>query len=58
MLKSGDITAVGTITNVGDHSGYGIGLNNKGQVAVGATVDNGPPTVLLLTPGSDAAPGG
>jgi hypothetical protein len=52
ILKTGDKTEVGTITNVGDLNGIGlgIGLNNKGQVAVGATVANAPPMILLLTP--------
>jgi hypothetical protein len=54
ILKTGDSTAVGTIIHVGDQGavqrGLGIGLNNKGQVAVSATVPNTPPMILLLTP--------
>jgi hypothetical protein len=49
VLNPGATTEQGRITNVGSHS-PGIGLNNKGQVAVAVEVEGGPDTIVLLTP--------
>jgi hypothetical protein len=48
IVKSGMTTDLGKITEVGD--GHGLGLNNKGQIAVNVTFNDGPPTMILLTP--------
>jgi hypothetical protein len=52
ILKSGTTTERGTVTSVGQEAGgsTGVGLNNKGQVALTVTIDGGVPTVVLLTP--------
>jgi hypothetical protein len=57
LLKSGATSELGTITRIGAryatgliNSSYGVGFNNKGQIAVPVTIDNGVETVVLLTP--------
>jgi hypothetical protein len=53
ILKSGTPTDLGTITSVGGGGGsFGVGLNNKGQVALTVRIDGGVDTMVLLTPGS------
>jgi hypothetical protein len=59
ILKSGVATDLGQITRLGQTGGFapnlqrlGIGLNRQGQVALGVTIDNGPDTIVLLTPNS------
>jgi hypothetical protein len=53
LFKSGTKTEVGTITRIalglrGESQGFQV--NSKGQVATVASFDNGPDTVVLLTP--------
>jgi hypothetical protein len=51
VLKSGMPTELGTITKIGpDPAWNGIAINSQGQVAVAVQIDNGPPTLALLTP--------
>lgn len=53
ILKSGMTTELGTITSVGlgtTGRSTGIGLNNKGQIALTLSFNNGVDTVVLLTP--------
>jgi hypothetical protein len=58
ILKSGTTTDLGTITKVGEpgsevgtsRPSLGVGLNNRGQVALPVQFDNGPHTLVLLTP--------
>jgi hypothetical protein len=53
ILKSGMTTELGTITSVGlgtTGRSTGLGLNNKGQIALAVSFDNGVDTVVLLTP--------
>jgi hypothetical protein len=51
LLKSGTPTELGTITKIGpDPAWNGIAINSQGQVAVAVQIDNGPPTLVLLTP--------
>jgi hypothetical protein len=52
ILKSGTTTDLGLITRVGTHTfaNSDVGLNNKDQVALTLTIDNGPATLVLLTP--------
>lgn len=57
ILKSGMTTDLGTITRVGfagtiatGSSSMGVGLNNKGQIALPVQIDNGPATIVLLAP--------
>jgi hypothetical protein len=66
ILKSGAVTDLGKITLIGTATrpsggliswGSGIGLNSKGQVALTVSIDGGPTTLVLLTPGA-LAPGG
>jgi hypothetical protein len=49
VLKTGATTELGKITSVGGHS-PGMGLNNKGQIAVAVQIDGGPDMIVLLTP--------
>ena len=50
-LSSGDTTDRGSITSVGQGHGksMGIGLNNKGQVALVVQIAGDPDTLVLLT---------
>jgi hypothetical protein len=48
LLKSGTATELGTITKIGLNSPPA--LNSKGQVALSVQIDNGPATIVLLTP--------
>jgi hypothetical protein len=55
ILKEGMVTELGTITHLGTPVGTGgsvggIGLNSQGQVALPVRIDNGPPTLVVLTP--------
>jgi hypothetical protein len=51
ILKSGTPSELGTITKIGpDPVWNGIAINSQGQVAVAVQIDNGPPTLVLLTP--------
>jgi hypothetical protein len=51
VLQSGTPTELGTITKIGpDPAWNGIAINSQGQVAVAVQFDNGPPTLVLLTP--------
>jgi hypothetical protein len=52
ILKSGTMTDLGKITNVGVGAGdsFGVGLNAKGQVALTVQIDGGADTIVLLTP--------
>jgi hypothetical protein len=51
VLKTGATTALGKITIDNTFStAVGISLNHKGQVALNATFDGGPPTMVVLTP--------
>src|SRR5262249_6240388 len=52
VLKSGASSSLGTITNVGQglRLSEGIGLNDKGQVALTLRIGSGVSTVALLTP--------
>jgi hypothetical protein len=63
ILKSGAVTELGKITLIGTASrpqggpivwGSGIGLNSQGQVAFNVRIDNGPTTLVLLTPATPA----
>jgi hypothetical protein len=48
VLKNGQTTELGTITSL--PGGTFINLNSRGQVAVVARIDDGPETLILLTP--------
>jgi hypothetical protein len=48
VLKSGTPTELGTITKIRRDLG-GV-VNSKGQVALVIQIDNGPDTLVLLTP--------
>jgi hypothetical protein len=53
LLKSGTKTEWGTITRLGvglQGRGQGVAVNSKGQIATVASFDDGPDTVVLLTP--------
>jgi hypothetical protein len=52
ILKSGETTNLGRITQVGTGEGEsrGIGLNSRGQVALTVHADRAPDTLALLTP--------
>jgi hypothetical protein len=52
ILKSGTVSSLGTITNVGEGAGTssGIALNSSGQVALTAQIEVKPDTLFLLTP--------
>jgi hypothetical protein len=53
LLKSGTHTELGTITRFAlqlNTASFGVALNNKGQIALPIEFDNGPSTVVLLTP--------
>jgi prepilin-type N-terminal cleavage/methylation domain-containing protein len=56
LLKSGTPTDLGTITQVGvpapadEPQGVGVAMNASGQLALTARLNNGPTTLLLLTP--------
>jgi hypothetical protein len=53
IVKSGTTTHLGRITTVGSgpgNSANGVGLNNKGQVALGVKIDVLPTAIILLTP--------
>jgi hypothetical protein len=52
IVKSGMTTPLGRITQVGQGTGSieGVGVNNRGQVALTVKVDGGPDTLVLLTP--------
>jgi hypothetical protein len=51
LLQSGTMTGLGRITSVGESRRWnGIGLNTHGQAALVVQIDNGPPTLVLLTP--------
>jgi len=51
IMKDGAKTDASTITRVGAwEASVGIGLNNNGQVALTARIDNGIDTIVLLTP--------
>ena len=52
LLKSGAVTDLGKITSIGPGTGesWGIGLNSQGQVVLSISFDNGPDTLVLLTP--------
>jgi hypothetical protein len=50
ILKSGTTINLGTITRVGGSHSGGVGLNNKGQVALPVTIGTGVDTIVLLTP--------
>jgi hypothetical protein len=50
VLKSGMATDLGMITGIGSRSSFGLSVNSKGQVALTAQINNGPDTLLLLTP--------
>jgi hypothetical protein len=66
ILKSGQVTDLGMITLIGlstpppgellFRGGWGVGLNRQGQVALNVRIDNGPMTLVLLTP-DPAKPG-
>lgn len=51
ILKTGMTTDQGTITQINPNSNMAaVGLNSKGQVALSVRFDNGPETLVLLTP--------
>lgn len=55
LLRSGTTTELGTITKIfgsieKDRESFGLGLNTSGQIALAVQIDNGPDTILLLTP--------
>jgi hypothetical protein len=54
VLKEGATTEVGTVTRFGDAgtspASSNIALNNRGQVAIPARIQDGPAAILLLTP--------
>jgi hypothetical protein len=52
ILKSGTVTSLGKLVDVGQGTGksQGVGLNNKGQVVLTLRVSGGVDTVALLTP--------
>lgn len=52
ILKSGAITSLGKVVSIGQGYGYlhGAGINNRGQVALTLRFDQGPETLVLLTP--------
>ncbi len=58
LLKSGTPTTLGTITHVGvpiptkEPQGVGVALNTDGQLAVTARFNNGPTSLVLMTPGA------
>jgi hypothetical protein len=58
ILKQGATTDAGKITNIGlagtVPGSFGVGLNNKGQIALTVQIDDGPATIVLLTPKSPA----
>src|SRR5262249_27692370 len=52
VLRSGDITSLGEITNVGSGAvgaSYGVGLNSRGQIAVTLGIKGGVDTLAILT---------
>jgi hypothetical protein len=50
VLKSGMTTPLGQITQLGNPGGTAAGPNRTGQIALTVRIDNGPQTLLLLTP--------
>jgi hypothetical protein len=52
ILKSGSVTPVGRVTNVGQGAGRssGVGLNSRGQVCLTLRFAGAPDTLALLTP--------
>jgi hypothetical protein len=51
ILKTGMTTDQGTITHINPNPNTAaVGLNSKGQVALSVKIDNGPETLVLLTP--------
>jgi hypothetical protein len=55
LLRSGTTNEAGTITKIlgsieKDRESFGLGVNTPGQVALVVQIDNGPDTILLLTP--------
>jgi len=52
VLKSGDTTNLGRITNVGQGAGgsFGVGLNSRGQLSMTVSIEGGPDTLVVLTP--------
>jgi hypothetical protein len=61
IARSGMTTPLGTLTrispgNTTSDPTSGIGINDQGQVALTAQIDNGPDVLLLLTPKSPAVP--
>jgi hypothetical protein len=52
ILRSGTVTDLGRVTGIGHFpdSLLGVGLNNKGQVALAVAIAGGPDTIVLLTP--------
>lgn len=59
ILKSGSVTPLGTIVNVGQGSGYsgGIGFNKQGQAALTVKFEDGTEAIVLLTPLPVPGPG-
>jgi hypothetical protein len=58
VLKQGATTDAGKITSIGAAGtvpgSSGVGLNNKGQIALTVQIEDGPATIVLLTPKSPA----
>lgn len=51
IVKTGMTTDLGTITHINPNPNMAaVGLNSKGQVALSVKFDNGPETLVLLTP--------
>jgi hypothetical protein len=58
ILKAGDPTELGKVTRIGRETrpgnlargGFCLGLNSTGQVALPVQIDDGPETIVLLTP--------
>jgi len=50
VVKTGDVTSLGTITSLGDSNYSGGAINSKGQIALVARFDGGPRRLVLLTP--------
>jgi hypothetical protein len=54
LLQAGATTEAGQITHLGrDASSFGLALNSHGQVALGARINAGIPSLVLLSPDED-----
>jgi hypothetical protein len=50
VLKSRTATSLGNITHLAPGQSFGLAINNRGQIALTVRIDDGPATLILLTP--------